>query len=82
MSNNASSLCHRLAGYFHDCLAAQTDWGGSVNVLAQKDVEILPLRRQEQEQLNTHQELDIDDAQAIEISFRPVSAPTFDFDRT
>ena len=66
MSNNASSLCHRLAGYLHDCLAAQTDWGGSVNVLAQNDVEILPLRWQEQEQLNTHQELDLDDAQAIE----------------
>ena len=55
---------HRLAGYFHDCLLRR---------LTGEDQSMFSRRRmwkyhcsREQEQLNTHQELDLDDAQAIE----------------
>ena len=41
-------LNHRVVRYFHDCLAAQTDWGRAVNVIEQKDVSLLPFSAQEQ----------------------------------
>ena len=70
MAKHSSSLNHRLAGYFHDCLAAQTDWAGSVNVFGQKDVAILPLSGSEQRDLNVDGHLELHDAEAVEFGKR------------
>ncbi len=70
MAKEASSLNHRLAGYFHDCLAAQTDWAGSVNVFGQKDVAILPLSGGEQQDLNVDGNLALQDDEAVEFGKR------------
>lgn len=70
MAKQASSLNHRLASYFHDCLAAQTDWAGSVNVFGQKDVAILPLSGSEQRDLNVDGRLSLNDDEAVEFGKR------------
>jgi hypothetical protein len=70
MAQQASSLNHRLASYFHDCLAAQTDWAGSVNVFGQKDVAILPLSGSEQQHLNVDGRLSLKDEEAVEFGKR------------
>lgn len=70
MAKRALSLNHRLASYFHDCLAAQTDWAGSVNVLGQKDVLILPLSSREQQELNVDGNLSLTDQEAVEFGKR------------
>ena len=70
MAKQASSLNHRLASYFHDCLAAQTDWAGSVNVFGQKDVAILPLSGSEQQFLNIDGSLSLKDQEAVEFGKR------------
>ena len=70
MAKEASSLNHRLASYFHDCLAAQTDWAGSVNVFGQKDVAILPLSGSEQRDLNGDGHLSLNDDEAVEFGKR------------
>ncbi len=70
MAKPASTLNHRLASYFHDCLAAQTDWGGSVNVFGQKDVSILPLSGSEQRELNISGRLSLNDDEAVDFGKR------------
>ena len=70
MAKHASSLNHRLAGYFHDCLAAQTDWAGSINVFEQKDVAFLPLSGSEQADLNVDGHLSLNDDEAVEFGKR------------
>ena len=70
MTKKASSLNHRLASYFHDCLAAQTDWAGSVNVFGQKDVAILPLSGLEQQDLNLDGNVTLHDEEAVEFGKR------------
>ena len=42
---------NRLADHFHDCLAAQTEWSHAVNLLGQRDVQILPLSQPCQQRL-------------------------------
>lgn len=70
MPKQGPSLNHRLASYFHDCLAAQTDWAGSVNVFGQKDVSILPLSRSEQRELNGGRRACLADEEAIQFGKR------------
>ena len=70
MPECALSLNHRLVSYFHDCLAAQTDWASSVNVLDQKDVALLPLTTVEQKSLGATRHLTLDDPDAVELGKR------------
>jgi len=70
MPESEIPLNHRLASYFHDCLAAQTDWASSVNVLDQKDVALLPLSADEQQSLGSTRHLSLDDDEAIELAKR------------
>ncbi|HUG92295.1 MAG TPA: AAA domain-containing protein [Planctomycetaceae bacterium] len=56
--------------YLYDCLAAQTDWARAVNVLGQKDLELLPLSREQQERLGREGRLELFGPEALELGNR------------
>ncbi len=60
----------QLVRYFHDCLAAQTDWARAVNIIDQRDLTTLPLSSAEQVRLGSEGELRLSDAEAIDLAKR------------
>ena len=63
-------LHYPLVRYYHDCLAAQTDWARAVNVIEQKDVRLLALSADEQHRLNTDRMLRLNDVLAVDFAKR------------
>ncbi len=67
---------HALVRYLYDCLAAQTEWARSVNVLVQKDVFLVPLTRRQQERLGEKGSLALSSLEARELGDRLATGGT------
>lgn len=65
--SDTADLQRALVRYFHDCLAAQSEWGRSLNILDQSDISVLPLSKSEQRELGVEGSIKLGDAQAIEL---------------
>ena len=65
-----NSELYPLVRYLYDCLAAQTEWARSVNVLRQRDVFLVPLTRGQQARLGKRGSLSLRGSQAVELGNR------------
>lgn len=63
-----------LVRYYRDCLAVQMQWARAVNVLEQKDVFLVPLSSDEQDQLGSESSLALWRPEAIELAKRFAAA--------
>ena len=61
---------HRLVSYFHDCLAALTDWARAVNVIEQQDITLVPLSADELRRFGGDGILKLSDPDAVELAKR------------
>ena len=67
---DSDALHRRLVRYFHDCLAAQTDWARAINVIDQKDVTLVPLAASEQQRFGADGCLRLSDPDAVDLAKR------------
>ena len=72
--NDLDGTLYPLVRYLYDCLAAQTAWARNVNVLTQKETLLLPLTRNQQEQLGTTGSLTLASSDAVEMGNRLATA--------
>lgn len=73
-TRRAQGLLPRLVSYLHECLRAETNWARALNVLDGRELTLLPLMRDQQQQLGHDQSLVLTSSPAIEMANRFAAA--------